>query len=159
MGRPAKSAAIMAKHLTKKEKAARLNAEQNLKSGIPAPPEFLTKSQRKIFRAIIRDLNAADVLGKIDVYVLTTAAIAIDRLRDIERLINDDTETRLLDKKLLDAKKQYTSDFFRCCNELCLSPQSRAKLGKLRFDAEAEKQDPLLKMLSEAAEAETEEAE
>ena len=45
-------------------------------------------------------------------------------------------------------KSEYTKDFFRCCNELSLSPQSRAKLGNINLQAEQEKQDPLLQVLA-----------
>ena len=43
------------------------------------------------------------------------------------------------------SKEKYTKDFFRCCNELCLSPQSRAKLANLNVQAQEE--DPLMKAL------------
>ena len=39
------------------------------------------------------------------------------------------------------------SEFFRICNELCLSPQARAKLANINANAEAEKVDPLLSII------------
>jgi phage terminase small subunit len=38
-------------------------------------------------------------------------------------------------------------EFFRCCNELSLSPQSRAKLASINVNAEINKEDPLLRIL------------
>ena len=34
-----------------------------------------------------------------------------------------------LNAELRKAKDMYMKQFFRCCNELCLSPQARAKLS------------------------------
>ena len=38
-------------------------------------------------------------------------------------------------------------DFFRCCNELGLSPQSRAKLANINVQAAQQEEDPLLTLL------------
>jgi phage terminase small subunit len=67
-------------------------------------------------------------------------------MQEIEKLINKDI-ANLRDKSLLSAKDKYTKDFFRCCNELSLSPQSRAKLGNINFQVKAKEDDPLLKVL------------
>ena len=45
------------------------------------------------------------------------------------------------------SKEKYTRDLFRCCNELSLSPQSRAKLGNLNIQAKADAEDPVLKAI------------
>ena len=37
------------------------------------------------------------------------------------------------------ARDMYSKDFFRCCNELCLSPQSRAKLSISNLNKQPEK--------------------
>jgi len=37
--------------------------------------------------------------------------------------------------------------FYRCCNELSLSPQSRAKLGNINLQSKQEEEDPLLKVI------------
>ena len=65
----------------------------------------------------------------------------------VVNFINKDIN-RMYDKDLMKAKSEYTKDFFRCCNELSLSPQSRAKLGNINLQAEQEKQDPLLQVLA-----------
>ena len=54
----------------------------------------------------------------------------------------------MLDRKLLLAKTKYTADFNTGIRELSLSPQARAKLGGMNFDAEKEKIDPVLMLLS-----------
>ena len=35
----------------------------------------------------------------------------------------------MLNNSYKSVRDMYSKDFFRCCNELCLSPQSRAKLS------------------------------
>lgn len=50
------------------------------------------------------------------------------------------------------SKDKYTKDLYRCCNELCLSPQARAKIGSLNLTASKNKEDPLLNALKEANE-------
>ena len=47
------------------------------------------------------------------------------------------------------ARSKYMADFYRCCNELCLSPQARAKLGVAAAKAKAQEKDPLLAILQD----------
>lgn len=148
MARPCKSVNVMSKNLTKEEKEIRLETEQKLKGRADkiSPPSHLNVRQKKIFKYIVEQLKESGILGNLDIYILSTCAISIDRLQEIEKLINKDIE-RLLDKDLMSAKDKYTKDFFRCCNELSLSPQSRAKLGNINLQAKENKQDPLLQVL------------
>lgn len=148
MARPSKSVKVMSKNLTKEERELRLETEEKLKGGADniSPPTYLNASQKKIFNYIIEQLQESGILGNLDIYILSQAAISIDRLQKIEKMINKDIN-RIYDKDLLKAKSEYTKDFFRCCNELSLSPQSRAKLGNINLQAEQERQDPLLQVL------------
>lgn len=148
MARPSKSVKVMSKNLTKEERELRLEIEEKLKGGADniSPPTYLNASQKKIFNYIIEQLQDSGILGNLDIYILSQAAISIDRLQKIEKMINKDIN-RIYDKDLLKAKSEYTKDFFRCCNELSLSPQSRAKLGNINLQAEQERQDPLLQVL------------
>lgn len=149
MARPSKSVKVMSKNLTKEEKELRLETEEKLKGGADniSPPTHLNASQKKIFYYIIEQLKESGILGNLDTYILSQAAISIDRLQKIEKMINKDIN-KIYDKDLLKAKSEYTKDFFRCCNELSLSPQSRAKLGNINLQAEQERQDPLLQVLA-----------
>ena len=130
MGRPAKAGGARSRHETAEEKAKRTRIENGLRgeTGRLRAPRYLSAAQRKIFAALVGELEAADILGGLDVYILATAAVAIDRLRAIEQTINEDV-SRVCDKDLMAAKDKYAKDFFRCCTELCLSPQSRAKIS------------------------------
>jgi P27 family predicted phage terminase small subunit len=146
MARPAMSAKTTAKHLTKTEMEAKLGTEEKLKgkSDKLKPPKYLTPTQKKTFKFIVKELEGAGILGNLDVYVLSECCIALDRMQEIESKINQEPELIISDK-LLQAKDRYTKSFFRCCNELCLSPQSRAKMGNLHLQANEE--NPLIKAL------------
>ena len=148
MARPSKSVKVMSKNLTKEEIAVRSEMEDKLRGGSERiiAPKYLTLDQKKIFNYIVSELHASGILGNLDVYILETCSIAIDRIQEIERLINHDMNN-LVNKSLMSAKDKYTKDFFRCCNELSLSPQSRAKLGNLNLKAQEDADDPLLKLL------------
>ncbi|MEL3956912.1 phage terminase small subunit P27 family [Caldifermentibacillus hisashii] len=148
MARPTKSVKTMSKNLTKEEKEIRLETEQKLRGGADniSPPKHLNARQRKIFQYIVQELEASKILGNLDIYILGTAAIAIDRLQQIEKMINKDIN-KTFDKNILKAKAEYTKEFFRCCNELSMSPQSRAKLGNINVQVKQKEEDPLLKVL------------
>lgn len=148
MARPSKSVKTMSKNLTKEELQSRLEVEEKLKGDADkiSPPDYLNEEQAAIFRYIVDELQASELLGNLDVYVLATCVIAIERLQHIETLINEDFKN-ILNKQLMTAKDKYTRDLFRCTNELSLSPQARAKLGNIKVEKTQKENDPLLKVL------------
>lgn len=148
MARPAKSVKTMSKNLTKKEIKERLETEEKLKGEADkiSPPKHLSTSQKKIFKYIVEELKASGILGNLDIYILSICSIAIDRLQELEKMVNKDIGY-VFNKELMSAKDKYTKDLFRCCNELSLSPQSRAKLGNINQQAKQDEEDPLLKVL------------
>ena len=148
MARPTKSANLMDGKISKTERAARAESEEMLKgsSDLLSPPEYLTDEQSDIYLFIIEQLKASKILGNIDTYVLESCVIAIDRLRGIEALINSEPKM-MLDKDVMRARKDYRDTFFRCCNELSLSPQSRAKIGIINVQKQQQDGDQLLKVL------------
>lgn len=132
MARPCKSAKVLTdKSQTKAEIEGRISEENKLKGNkLPSAPKWLTVEQKKLFRTILNELKSADILGKLDVWILTECVTAIDRNTDLERQANEDPSL-IYSKEFLSAKEKYTKIFFRCCNELSLSPQSRAKIAGL----------------------------
>ena len=148
MARPCKPIETQSRHNTKKEIEERKKQEEMLKGLADKikPPLYLNKDQKKIFRYIVDQLKASGILSNLDVYVLSTCSIAISRLVEIEKKINDDI-SNLWDKDLMSSKDKYTKDFFRCCNELSLSPQARAKIGSLALQAKEKEEDALIKAL------------
>ena|ERR1700752_1949578 len=149
MGTPVKSIKLSSRHLSKEEIQVRSEMEDKLKGSdtkLTAPKHLSTK-QKKIFNTIVNELKASGILGNLDVFLLETCSISIDRLQEIEQLINENIEN-LFNKQLMSAKEKYSKDFFRCCNELSLSPQSRAKLGVITMEQKRNSADPLLKLLN-----------
>lgn len=148
MARPCKPIETQSRHNTKEEIEARKQQEEKLKGLADKikPPNYLNKEQKKIFKYIVDQLKASGILSNLDIYVLSTCSISISRLIEIEKKVNEDIN-RLWDKDLMSSKDKYTKDFFRCCNELSLSPQARAKIGSLALQAKDKEEDPLIKAL------------
>lgn len=149
MARPCKPIETQSRHNTKEEIELRKEQEKKLKGLADKirPPSYLEKNQRKIFKYIVAQLKASGILCNLDIFVLTTCSIAVDRLREIEDIINSD-KNKMWDKDVMSAKDKYTKDFFRCCNELSLSPQARAKIGNLTLQAKGDEEDPVKKALA-----------
>lgn len=148
IARPCKSANVTSGHFSKDEINKRKEVEEKLKGGVSnlKPPAYLSTKQKKIFKYIVKELNNANILGNLDIYILVICSIAIDRLQEIETIINNDSE-KLFDKALMSTKDKYTKDLFRCCNELSLSPQSRAKMANINLQAKEQEEDALIKAL------------
>ena len=81
-----------------------------------------------IFNYILSNLEESKVLGNLDVFVLNRTAITIERLENLDKQANENEEI-IFTTSFKSSRDMYSKDFFRCCNELCLSPQSRAKLS------------------------------
>ncbi|WP_341478292.1 phage terminase small subunit P27 family [Clostridium botulinum] len=150
LARPCKNINLISKHLTKEEKEKRQESETQLKGRADNinPPEYLNKNQVNLFNYIKNELEESKLLSNLDIYILSSCVIAIDRLQFIESKINNNPGL-IMQNQLMSAKDKYTKDFYRCCNELSLSPQSRAKLANINLQAQQEKEDPLLKVLRE----------
>ncbi len=140
MARPTKSVKALSDYSqTKAEIAERAKNEEKLKAkGELTPPRWLNKRQKAIFKEIVAWLKESEMLAVNDTYILLKTAIAIERIEQIEKDIN---ERGLIDidATVLSLLRQYTSDFYRGCNELCLSPQSRAKLANAAMAKERAK--------------------
>lgn len=147
MPRPCKAANTIIGAMTKAEKEQREKAEAELRGTpktIKNAPKWMTKEQKAIRKKIVKE--AEKVLADIDCYVVDQCAVAIDRVQSIERMINENPE-EMCSKSLLAAKKQYSTEFFRCCSELSLSPQSRAKLATAGMKESVS--NPLLSLLGD----------
>lgn len=147
MARPCKPASLLTEcSQTKAEIQERIDNEKKLRgdSSNLKPPKHLNAVQKKIFKEIVRKLDASQILSDKDNYLVAEFAISIDRLQEIERRINDHVDF-LFDTQVMSSKDKYTKIFFRCCNELGFSPQSRAKIANINLQAKEE--NPLIKAL------------
>lgn len=147
MARPSKSVDVMSKNLTKEEYAIRKETEEKLKGDRDKirPPTHLNKNAKKIFRYITSQLEESKILSNLDIYILSSCAIAIDRIETAEALLEED----ILNKDARIVQDTYMKQFFRLCNELCLSPQSRSKIANATLRARQEEEDPLRKALED----------
>lgn len=150
LARPSKDVNLMSKHLTKEEKENRLEQQEQLKGKADNinPPEYFNENQVNLFNYIKSELEESKLLCNLDVYILSSCAIAIDRLQFIETKINKNPGL-IMQNQFMSAKDKYTKDFYRCCNELSLSPQSRAKLANVNLQAKKDKEDPVLNALKD----------
>ena len=134
MARPAKSAKVLTdKSQTKAEIAARIDFENKLGGGDDSikPPKHLTAVQKKIFRNVVALLKPSGVLQNTDVDIIAEYAFTLERKNAVETLLSESPA----DKDLMTAYNTYSKNFFRCCNELSLSPQSRAKIANAAMQA------------------------
>ena len=85
MARPSKSVRVKTGAIASDVEAVRQDVEDKLRGENvpPEPPADLTDGQREIFQFIVSGLVASDILGQLDVFVLESTAVAIDRLRYI----------------------------------------------------------------------------
>lgn len=144
MARPSKSVRVKTGAIAGDDAAIRQDVEDKLRGENvpPEPPVDLTDGQREIFQFIVNGLVASDILGQLDVFVLESTAIAIDRLRYINGLIDADPGL-VMHTSLQNARAKYQSDLWRGCNELCLSPQApRQNWQSCRAETEGEKGPP-----------------
>lgn len=149
MSRPTKSARVLhPKSQTKEEINTRIEVEDMIKGDSTKiePSSRLNANQKKIFRFIVEHLGPSKILGTIDMFMLETGVIAIDRLQTIEKTINQDFD-QIYNKDLMVAKSKYTLDLQKFINDACLSPQARAKMGVIASNKMMEDKDPLLKVL------------
>ena len=110
------------------------------------PSSRLNANQKKLFYFIKEHIDNVGVLGDIDVVMLENTCIAIDRLQNIEKMINQDFEL-IRDKELMAAKGRYTADLLKGVEFFGMSPTSRAKFGSLVANNKEKEKDPLLKVL------------
>lgn len=152
MGRPAKSVSVKSGAIAAEDAENRKKTEEAIRGEAipPDPPEYLTDDQREIFLFICEQLKESGILGKLDVYVLESTAVAIDRIHTINALVDNEPDL-LANTALQNSRAKYQSDLWRGCNELCLSPQARAKLGGLAAQQAKKEKDPLLEALNDDA--------
>ena len=149
MARPCKSAKVLTEcSQTKEEIYERVQKEDLIrgKADKLKPSMELTESQLYLFNFIVGELKASEILSNLDIFLLTKAAIAIDRLNYIESIVNKNPKA-LFNKDIMSKKDSYDKDFYRCCNELCLSPQSRAKIANININTKNAEEDAVIKAI------------
>lgn len=147
-GRPAKSINASTGARTKKEIELRKETENKLRGSADKiqPFDYLSDDQKAIFNYLVAEMEASDILGNLDIYLLNNACVAINRLQMLEQQANDEPSL-IFDKSFLSARKSYTDTFNKSCDSLCLSPTARAKIGSMTVQKAKSESDPLLQAL------------
>lgn len=147
-GRPATPSSSKTGHTAGKNRA-RTKIEKKMagKNERLVPDDYLTKPQQDIFWNIVHERESTNTLGNLDVYVLNRAAITIDRLQTLDRQANEDPSV-LQDAAFIRTMKELSTEWFRYCSELGLSPQARAKYSGAVTQTE-EKKPSLMDILNE----------
>ena len=144
-GRPAKSVKVQSGVLSEADAARRREIEEKVRGSadkLQKPPAYLTKRQKAVWKWIVKELDAAAILSNLDAPLLELASIALDRIRMYDDMIREAPEGKI-DSKLIRDRNVIVQEWLRYCNELCLSPQSRAKLGTISVTTMRESTDPI----------------
>lgn len=144
----AKPIELVAGHRTKEEIQNRKESQEKLKGDNSRiePTQRLNENQLKIFYSIKNEMKESGILSNLDSYLLTQCCIAIDKLKYLDEAAEKNLSL-VFNKDFKSSKKLYFDIFTECCNDLSMSPQSRAKLANINSLANAEKEDPILKAL------------
>lgn len=151
MPRPTKSVKSSSGKISKAEKEYREREETRLRGGDDklTPPAYLTDDQKEIFAYIIDNLKEAGLLGNLDNYILTFTSITIDRMIHLDTVMNCVPVTDPRYDVLTKQRSALAKDFFRCLNELSLTPQARAKISLASIQSTLESKNPLLEALAD----------
>lgn len=139
---------LVAGHRTKEEIQNRKESQEKLKGDNSKiePKQKLNENQNKIFYSIKEEMKESGILSNLDSYLLTQCCIAIDKLKYLDEAAENNPGL-IFNKDFKSSKKLYFDIFTKCCNDLSMSPQSRAKIANINSLANAEKEDPLIKVL------------
>ena len=144
----AKPIELVAGHRTKEEIESRKENQERLKgdSSRIIPTQRLNENAERIFYSIKDEMKNSGVLSNLDSYILTQLSGAIDKLEYLDSAL-EKKPALIFNKDFKSSKRLYFDIFTKCCNELSMSPASRAKLANINSMADAEKEDPILKAL------------
>lgn len=118
---------------------------------LPKPSADLTKNQKKIFKFIVDELEVAEILCKLDVFVLERISCCIDIIKQCEKEIS---ENGVIDENgnvspAFKVRKDEMANFIKLANELSLSPQARAKIANISIKNQNTKDDKLFSILED----------
>ena len=122
-------------------------------------PESLDETGRKYYLFIIDELEISGVLANLDIPIITQAADALSKMDQLDDILKtapliytkfDKMGNEIpTEHPAIGAKMKYMSQFRALSTQLGLSPSSRAQLATMKMEEDADKDDPLLKALSE----------
>lgn len=147
MPRDAKPINLTNAKYTNKDKAIRTEIENRLISGgvsVEPPPLEWSEQRKSIYNRICSVLKSSGNLAGLDKFTIMQASIIIDRVRQIDELID---KQGVGDKELRICRSDYFKQYMAIASILCLTPSARLKVNSLIADKQKQEQDPLLKAL------------
>lgn len=163
MPKAPKPVALISKNLTKEEKESRLAQEEKLKGNkdkVYKVPKGTIKPVALIYKNIVNELRAADILNNLDIELILTTSNAIYMMKNARNELYEmgaiiktykiiEREDGTVDKILtgigknpaVQVEKDYQAIFHQGCLQLGLSPSSRAKLALINVEANREETD------------------
>ena len=147
MPRDAKPINLTNARYSNKHKTIRTEIENRLASGgtlIEAAPLEWSDQRKAIYDQLCSILRASGNLAGLDKFTIMQACIIIDRIRQIDELIDKQDVT---DKELRLCRSNYFKQYMAITSILCLTPSSRLKVNSIIADNQKQKQDPLLSAL------------
>lgn len=107
-------------------------------------PDWLNDEQKMIFNDLVEKLSLTKLLTTLDQTTFEQAAIIIERLNTVDKMLNDPKNTFNINATSI--RQKYFQQYLKICGELALSPAARAKLGTLSANNKATV-DPLMAAL------------
>ncbi|CAM2079053.1 MAG: Terminase [uncultured Clostridium sp.] len=137
-------------HRTKDEIQTRKENQDRLKGDNTRiiPTQELNENENAIFNSIKDEMKNSEILSNLDSYLLTQLSVAIDKLGYLDLLLQK-KPALIFNKEFKSSKKLYFDIFTKCCNELAMSPASRAKLANINSIVNKEQEDPVVKALGD----------
>ena len=86
------------------------------------------------------------MLSRLDTQTIIQACVAVDMLNTSNKKVSR-KPSLAIDREFVGTQEKLVRTYLKLCDELCLSPQSRAKLGVLVANQKEEETDPLLNVL------------
>jgi len=152
MPTPPKTYVNIKKHLTNSERAARLNAEGELKR-IKRPqlrcPKWLDQDARKIFEETKKRLKGLQLLDNADVEMLGIYCDAVAKYRAASQMLArlDEKELPLAGEDEIKSCQSWARLIASYAEKMGLTPTARARLAKRK--AEHGPMDPLEQLLDD----------
>lgn len=157
MAKASKPMEMLNSHLTKQEIEERKAAEEKLKGNddlVYKVPRYLSKEEKKIYKFLVKELQASKILCNLDINILEQTVCAIVKMQECKKFIDEHgiviikENGEMVKNPACTAFKDYSAIFNKGMQELGLSPSARSRLAQLNINSQAEKSDPLLQILN-----------
>ncbi len=156
MAKASKPVEMTSKHLTKEEIEERKQQEDRLKGNddlVYKVPRHLSKVEKKIYKFLVTELKESKILCNLDIEILEQTVNAIAKMHECKLFIDEHgiiitkENGDMVKNPACTAYKDYNAIFNKGMQELGLSPSARSRLAQLNINSQAQKEDPLLKIL------------